>query len=181
MNSKKIFFLLLLNVLISNLATAKNQEKDTLATKRKIYLGAGVGINYGAFGVQANYLLADRIRFAAGYGANGYDMVWNLGMYLRIIDLGRFTPTFSYMYGYQNFINLKEVALFNKAYYGSSFGVGVEIWNRKKVNYLHIQGIYHVNSSELIDNLRALELVYNTNPDISSWAFSVGMHFGLGK
>ena len=156
--------------------------EDSLPKYRKVYLGPGLGINYGGIGIQLNYMPVKALRFSAGYGTNLLDMAYSFGINYRILADKRICPTASYYYGFNGYIKQDEKPEFNKTYYGSSLGAGVEVWNKRRTNFLHFQLLIPIQSLAFENDVEELnkaskDLNYKSSPIL----LSIGYHFGINK
>ncbi len=170
-------------ITVFTLSISKSHSlEDSLPKYRKVYLGPGLGINYGGIGVQLNYMPVKALRFSAGYGTNLLDMAYSLGLNYRILADKRICPTASYYYGFNGYIKQDEKPEFNKTYYGSSLGAGVEVWNKRRTNFLHFQIIIPIRTMAFTNELAELNKISkDTQYKVFPILLSIGYHFGINK
>lgn len=155
--------------------------EDSLPKYRKVYLGPGLGLNYGGIGVQLNYMPVKTIRLSAGYGTNLLTMAYSLGINYRILADKRICPTASYYYGFNGSIQQKKETQFNKTFYGSTLGAGVEFWNRRRVNFFHLQLLVPIRSFEFNKSIEEINKISEEKFNVIPLTVSLGFHFGINK
>ena len=175
-----LIFLIFLITLPSASAYLLRTDNDTSTVLRKVYLGGGIGLNYGGFGLQANILPIPHVRISAGYGTNLINMNYNLGLNFRMFPHKRFCPVMSYMYGYNGGIKRDDIINPGRSFKGSSLGAGLEIWNKKRVNFFQLQMLIPIKSIAFENQLGENDSdtffkIINYNPIL----LSVGFHFGI--
>lgn len=174
-------FLLFFNVAFAySSAHPLHPDRDTSSHLRKVYLGGGLGINYGGYGLQFNYLPISYVRLSASYGTNLIDMNYNFGVNFRIRPNSRLCPTFSYMLGYNGAVQNIDRPEISKSFKGSALGAGIEVWNKRKVNFFQFQIILPIRSIEFentIEETNASPFFKLTN--LNTFVFSIGYHFGI--
>lgn len=178
----KYTLLLFLTTIFSIATTSAKTREDSITKLRKVYLGPGLGFNYGGIGAQLNYMPVKTFRLSAGYGTNLLTMAYSLGINYRILANRRICPTGSYYYGYNGAIQQDEDKQYNKTFYGSTLGAGIELWNRKRINFLHLQLLVPIRSFEFNKSIEAINKIengekYNDLP----LSISLGFHFGINK
>lgn len=153
------------------------------ATPRKptVSVGFGAGLDYGGFGLRANYT---PIKYAGIFASAGYNIVglgYNLGVAIKTLPNSRVCPYLTAMYGYNAFIAITGITGYDKTYYGPTAGLGLEIWNPKRINYFNIEFLYPFHSQEFHDDLNAIKRnpLIKLNKTPPNFAFSIGYHIGL--
>lgn len=176
-----LVYFLFFNVATASFAAHPSHPNiDTSYHLRKVYLGGGLGINYGGYGVQANYLPISNIRLSAGYGTNLIDMNYNFGINFRFLPTRRLCPIFSYMLGYNGGIEYKDKPELSQSFKGSALGAGIEIWNKRKVNFFQFQLVLPIRSIEFENKIEEI----NSSPffkltNLNTILLSIGYHFGI--
>lgn len=158
----------------------QNPHVDTTVFQTRVSLGLGVGINYGGFGAQANYLFGNNFRISAGYGTNLVKMNYSLGISYRFLSKSTFCPVLSYAYGYHKTVYDRENVEKSTSYNGSSIGLGLEIWNNQRDSYFLINAFLPIETinnikSNTIENSSKFYQLLNSNPIV----FSVGYHLAI--
>ena len=121
--------------------------------------GFGLGLDYGGI-LGGNLLFYPQKNIGLFFGA-GYALIgigYNAGVKLRV-PLGRFTPYFLCMYGYNTVIKISNAPMFNKFFYGYTIGLGEDFMSSKHNKNGHItfailfpMRVYAVN--DYIDDLK---------------------------
>ncbi len=180
MKNKFQYFIALLFTLIS-IKTVNAQADAENSSHQKAYFGFGLGIDYGGFGMRAQFLPAKNIGVFGGFGYNLVDIGYNAGLIIKPLPGKKIQPVLLAMYGYNAAlkVNYGFGASFAKSYYGFSAGAGCEIVNKKN----------HVWSLELLVPFRNSEFdeKYNSlknsgvefNPGILPITFTVGYNFAV--
>ena len=164
-----------------SIKTVNAQSDAENASHQKAYFGFGLGIDYGGFGMRAQFLPAKNIGVFGGFGYNLIDIGYNAGLIVKPVPGKKIQPVLLAMYGYNAAlkVNYGFGSSFAKSYYGFSAGAGCEIVNKKN----------HVWSLELLVPFRNSEFneEYNSlknsgvvfNPGILPITFTVGYNFGV--
>jgi hypothetical protein len=172
---KCILILVLICIFSISFSQAPEKEKPNSG---KFNLGAGIGMDYGGIGGRLTVLVSPRIEF---FGALGYNLLGvgvNGGADLRILPHSRICPYVGAMYGYNAVIKVDGASQYNKTYYGPSFALGLEFWGRNRPNFLNIELILPIRSSDFqndYDNLKNNPGIVFKN-DLIPVGFSLGFH-----
>lgn len=175
----RVLFLFFCFATFSSQASVLHSDDDSLKVLRKVYVGGGIGLNYGGFGVQANLLPIPIVRLSVGYGTNLIDMNYNLGFNFRLFPYKRFCPVISYMYGYNGGIKTNDITNSGTSFNGSSFGAGIEIWNKRKVHFFQFQFILPIRSLVFEEQIQMYEESFFKKLNYSPILISLGYHFGI--
>lgn len=180
----KINLRLLLTVMALSLAALVNAQDKTATPegpKNSLYLGFGVGFDYGGIGARLEYL---PIKSLGIFGAGGYNLGgfgYNFGASVKLLPKAKVTPTITGMYGYNAMIKIKsDYGFDNKVttYYGPTFGAGVEIKMGKAKNKLAMSLLVPIRSSKFHDDYDYAKANYGLS-DISPVGFSIGYNLSL--
>ena len=128
------FYLLLLLTTTSitkSFAQSTSLETETKPSYTNSYFGLGLGQDYGAIGIKAEFLPSKYVGIFAGAGYALIDPTFNVGVSAKLIPDKKFCPTITAMYGYNAVIYLKDsyggVRAQSKIYYGATAGAGGEL------------------------------------------------------
>ncbi len=111
--------------------------------------GAGLGIDYGGFGVRLTVLPSKYVGLflAGGYAIAGFGL--NGGVMVKTAPDRRVSPYFNVMYGYNAAIAVIGASKSNKLYNGVSLGGGVQLKSRRTpTNYWLFGLVVAFRSSE---------------------------------
>jgi hypothetical protein len=102
------------------------RAKETAFTR--VYVGPGVGIDFGGIGLNAMSMLTERVGLFGALGYNFDNIGLNGGVRLYTTNqIARWRPFFSAMYGYNAVYLIKNAENFNRTFYGTTIGVGVDL------------------------------------------------------
>jgi hypothetical protein len=144
-------------------------------------IGLGIGLDYGAIGVQFQFRPEAHVALFAGVGYALVGAGYNAGVNFRILPDKRACPFISAMYGYNAVVLVKGASQYNQIYYGSSFGAGVELRKRSRNHFWRIELLIPQRPAEFHDDYEALKL----NPLIKmgakppGFAISGGFHWAF--
>lgn len=126
---KKLTILLLLAISLKVCA----QEADSINVKAdKFSFGLGMGFDYGGFGANLVFYPTQNFGLFAGAGYAMYGMGKNGGVKIRFnaAESNRIKPYITAMYGYNAVIIVKNSTQFNKMFYGTTLGFGIDFRQR---------------------------------------------------
>lgn len=122
-------------------------------SSQQLYLGPGLGLDHGGFGVKAEYMPIKSLGVHAGVGYYVISAGWSIGVSWKILpDLPRVTPVLGAMYGTNAGIKIENQDNLNKVSSGISFAGGVDIRVGKKNNKIEAGLIVPVRSKEFRDH-----------------------------
>ncbi len=151
------------------------------------YFGFGIGQEYGAIGIRAEYLPTKYIGIFAGAGYALIDPAFNVGVSAKLIPGKKFCPTVTAMYGYNGVIKLTDrygsTQSSSKIYYGPTIGAGGELNIDKYHGHkLSISALAPLRNSAFQKDYNELkDAGYKFRPDIVPVTFSIGVNFGISK
>jgi hypothetical protein len=94
----------------------------------RFYMGIGVGIDFGGIGLNAMRMVTEYVGVFGAFGYNLDNIGLNGGVRLYTKDqLASWRPYFSAMYGYNTVYVIKNADNFNRTFYGTTIGVGVDL------------------------------------------------------
>ncbi len=179
--------LILLIFSINSFAQPKAMKDEINTGYTNSYFGFGIGQDYGAIGIRAEYLPSKYIGIFAGAGYALIDPAFNVGVSAKLLPGKKFCPAIIAMYGYNGVIKLTDrygsTQSSSKIYYGLTIGVGGEL----KIDKYHghklcISAFAPFKNSEFRKDYNALkDAGYKFKPDIVPVTFSIGVNFGISK
>ena len=150
-------------------------------------LGFGMGLDYGGFGMNFNYFPINDLGFFIGGGYALADFGVNGGIKVRVVSDKKFTrvsPFLIGMYGYNTVIKIENASQYNKLFYGTTIGFGVDfLGNPHRKGYLSLAlliPIRNSNVNEYIDDLKNNHGVNFTNK-LTPVTISIGYKFVLAR
>lgn len=164
----------------SALPTEEEEENEAA----NLYLGIGLGLDYGGLGGRLTFIPGDAdktsvgIFVAAGFALNG--LGFNAGLNVRIGEQ-RLVPTISAMYGYNGVIKVVGAPQYDKTYYGPSLAIGFENKTRNSDdNHIHVELVIPFRSSAFENDIKALQNTAGIEiNDPSPVLISIGYHFKI--
>jgi hypothetical protein len=174
------FLILFFSAISITLAQDIQQDSEVQKPASSMSLGIGLGLDYGGIGTKWAFSPSQNVSLFAGLGYNFKGLGYNFGLALKPKSEKRVVPYVTAMYGYNAVIVIQGLSDFRKAYYGPTFGFGLELNSRRNENFWNIGLYIPVRSKEFKDTMDALK----NNPMIEiadPWpiAFSFGYNFRL--
>ena len=126
---KKIYAILLFIAAGIFYANAQIMATDlTDPTTEKLNLGVGIGFDYGTIGANLLFYTQKNIGIFAGGGYNLMGFSYNAGLKGRFFvnETAAVVPFVTAMYGNNSTVIVKNMTNLNKAFYGPTFGAGVD-------------------------------------------------------
>ncbi len=141
-----------------------------------VNFGVGLGLSYGGIGARLSAFPIPNVGVFGAVGYNLHKAGYNVGGIVRVLPKKRVCPVVMGMYGYNAVIIVTGADEYNKTYYGTSFGGGVEIRFRNST-FLNLELLMPVRSQEWRDDF---DFLLN-NPAIEITeplpvTFSIGYH-----
>jgi hypothetical protein len=151
-------------------------------SEQKIYLGAGVGFDYGGIGGKVEYLPVKHVGVFGGLGYNLLSLGWNVGATYKILPDKKVSPNLMAFYGYNAVI--KGSDSYSEQYemtsYGLSLGANIDIMLGSKGNKLSVGLFVPIHSSKFNDNYDRAKADNNmTITSLMPVGFSIGYNFRL--
>lgn len=152
-------------------------SQDSLKYEEKpLYVGLGVGIDFGGFGGKLEYMFLDYggLFVGGGYNLKGFGI--NGGVMLKAFPRKLLKPYLSVMYGHTGIIVIENASQYNMTDYGFSLGTGIELKTRN-LNAWQLGIVLPFRSDEFRDHFQDLK----DNPDISlpGRLFPIGISVGF--
>jgi len=147
----------------------------------KFSIGPGIGLDYGGIGMNAIFYPQQNIGVFAGggYDLNGFG--YNVGLKGRLMTFKIIDPYLLAMYGYNAIIVVSNATVFNKTFYGPTFGAGIDFRSKKpmKTGYWSLALLVPIKGSDAdayADYLEKYKGVKFDN-DFFPIDISIGYHF----
>lgn len=121
---------LLLICFVLVLHSGFSQENES--SYKPFYGGFGLGMDFGGFGLKAEYMLFKYAGPFVGVGYNLYGLGFNGGLIVKPFPDNKFTPYVLAMGGYTGVIVIRGAAQYNRIDYGISLGAGFELKTKNK-------------------------------------------------
>ena len=179
MKRSAIILVLLVSALNANCQDSTLPDGSVVATRFNI--GFGAGLDYGGFGAKLNFLISEKFELFGGLGYNILGLGFNAGADFRLAPNSRYCPYIGAMYGYNAVIKVIGAEYYNQTYYGPSFNLGLEMWSGRNPNFLNIELLLPIRSTEYQNDIQSLK----DNPAITfsneplPVAFSIGYHISF--
>jgi hypothetical protein len=149
---------------------------------QNVYLGLGIGFDYGGIGGKIEYLPTKNFGLIGGIGHNMLSVGWNLGATYKILPDKKVSPNLMVLYGYNaTFIGKDSYAeKYEMTSYGFTFGINVDL-NTKSGNKWSFGLLIPIRSSKFNDNYDAAKNDPNLNleNELIPIGLSVGYNFKL--
>ena len=126
--------------------------------RRQIYLGTGIGLDYGGIGGKIEFLPARHFGLLAGVGYNFLSVGWNVGGTCKILPGKAVSPNLAVLYGY----NATSIGTdsyserYNMTSYGLSIGVSLDIRVNRRGHKISVGLFYPFVSDKFTDNYNKL-------------------------
>ena len=150
-------------------------------SSQKVYLGPGMGLDYGGIGGKVEYL---PIKYLGLYGGVGYNLLsigWNVGATCKILPNKRVSPNLMVFYGYNGVTKVIGASQYNMTSYGVTVGGNLDIKIGSKGNKLSAGLFVPIRSQKFMDNYDAMKNDRNIEMinSLLPIAISVGFNFAL--
>lgn len=145
-------------------------------------LGAGIGLNYGGFGLCFSYLPLKPLTLFGGVGNNLNGLGAQMGAHISLLNRNHADCFFSGMYGYNAVLLVTGAVERTTTYYGPSVGLGTDFaLGKLKRSFIRFQLIKPFRPEVYYDAIDALKKVgYQLKP-ATPVTFSLGFHVYLGQ
>ena len=124
---------------------------------QQVYLGLGMGFDYGGFGGKIEYLPIKNFGIFGGLGYNLLSAGWNLGATYKILPDKKISPNLMAFYGYNGVSKVNGAPEYEMTSYGVTIGVNLDILVGSKGNKLSIGLFVPIRSSKFMDNYDAMK------------------------
>ncbi|MDR0754317.1 MAG: hypothetical protein LBF04_02900 [Prevotellaceae bacterium] len=140
-----------------------------------IYLGLGIGFDYGGIGGKIEYLPTKHFGLFGGLGHNMLSVGWNMGATYKILPDRKASPNLTVLYGYNGtYIGEDSYAeKYNMTSYGFTFGATIDV-KTKNGNKWSFGLFFPIRSSKFKRNYDAAK----NDPEVNH-LFEVDMPIGI--
>jgi hypothetical protein len=123
---------------------------------QKVYIGPGIGLDYGGIGGKVEYLPVKYVGIFGGLGYNLLAVGWNVGALCKIQPDNIVSPSLMAFYGYNAIFEATDgySAQYRMLSYGMTFGVNLDIKRGNRGNKLNVGFFVPVRSPEFMDNYK---------------------------
>lgn len=98
----------------------------------RVYIGLGAGIDFGGIGLNTMSMVTEHVGLFGAFGYNFDNIGLNGGVRLYTKDQSaRWRPYLSTMYGYNAVYLIENADNFNRTFYGTTIGLGVDLRDSK--------------------------------------------------
>jgi len=173
---KKLLICVSLLLLGSSTYAQDNSENN----KNEIYVGPGIGLDYGGIGAKIEYRPVNQVSVFGGLGYNFVNLGWNVGATYNINISKKFELGPTAMYGYNAALRIEGAPHLDKVSNGPSFGLSgnVKFNDKGKLNF----GLYFpIRSKEFTDHYNMVKnsSYVDMKNSLSSVTFSIGYNFRI--
>ena len=164
----KIMYVLAIMLFMANNSNGQSGQQ--------VYLGVGMGFDYGGFGGKIEYL---PIKYVGVFGGVGYNLLsvgWNLGATYKILPNKRVSPNLMVFYGYNAVLKVKGASEYDITSYGVTIGGNLDIMTGR-VGKLSIGLFVPIRSQKFWD--RYNDPAIKKESELLPIAISVGYNFLL--
>lgn len=177
---KKLSFSLLFMAATST-AFAQDTPTQTPKEPNNVYMGLGLGLDYGGMGAKIEYLPVENIGVFAGLGYNLETAGWNVGASYKLWASERLSINPMAMYGYNGVLKVDGISEYDMVSYGVTFGVNLDIYVGKKGNKISTGLYVPIRSKKFMDNYDAAKEDYRVvmNNELLPVAIGVGYNWKI--
>ena len=145
--------------------------------EQKVYLGAGMGLDYGGiFGGKIEYLPVKNFGLYGGLGYNLLSIGWNVGATYKILPDKKVSPNLMLFYGYNGVSNVENAPEYKMTSYGVTIGGNLDIKIGRKGNKLSISLFFPIRTQKFLDNYDAIK----NDPRVELKNDLLPIAFGIG-
>ena len=171
---KKIIKMIVVGV-VSIIAVPKVCAQE----KNQIYIGLGLGFDYGGIGAKIEYLPVKHIGIFGSLGYNILDVGWNLGATYKIMPDKKVSVNPMVFYGYNGGSKISGAPEYDMISYGFTAGVNVDIKMGKKGNKLSAGLFVPFRSQKFMDNYDAIKNDYRITMETELLPIAVGVGYNF--
>lgn len=174
---KSILLFLFLLLCQSSISFAQNHDQEKVQSP--VYLGIGLGLDYGGFGLKFEYQPIKYLGLIGSLGFNLQGLGINVGASFYPLPDKKFQPLATLLYGYNAAIINNDMSEYNKTYYGITPGIGAALKTGKKGNKLYLAIFRPFRSQSFKDDYQAMKNnpLIKIEQDILPVTFSIGFNW----
>ena len=143
--------------------------------KQKVYVGPGVGLDYGGVGGKIGFFFSKQLGLIGGVGYNFLSVGWNVGATYKISPETPFSGNLLYFWGY-NAVTRAEKSKYEMTSMGITYGGNVEYKLGKKGNTLSLGVLTPIRSEKFKDNYE--DMKGNVDVKLKNKLWPVSFSFG---
>jgi len=144
--------------------------------EQKVYLGAGMGLDYGGFGGKVEYLPVKYFGIFGGVGHNLQTVGWNVGVTGKMLPDKKMSPNLMLFYGYNGALKVIGGSDYDMTCYGVTVGANLDIKLGRKGHKLSVGLFVPFRTTEFKDNYEAAK----NDPNIETLAPLLPIMLGVG-
>ena len=153
-------------------------------TEQKVYIGAGMGLDYGGIiGGKVEYLPIKHLGLFGGVGYNTLSLGWNAGASLKFTPEKRSSAHLMAFYGYNGVLKVSNTWKYeDMVSYGVTFGLGWDVKLGRGARNKFSFGLFvPIRSKEFMDTWNAIKKDKDMKVEqkLMPIAISFGFNFGL--
>ena len=151
------------------------------SNEQHVFLGAGLGFEYGGFGAKVEYLPVKNFGLFGGLGYNLLTAGWNLGATYKMLPDKKVSPNIMLLYGYNGVSKVEGAPKYDMTSYGVTIGANVDISVGHKGNKISIGLFAPIRSGKFMDNYDKMKADSNIEikNDLLPISLSIGYNFIL--
>ncbi|MFT4661937.1 MAG: hypothetical protein ACI8XB_002219 [Patiriisocius sp.] len=164
-------------VLYSQSSHFLNQRTD------ESFISMGIGLDHGGIGIQVGGNVSNGVYLFGGIGYALIGIGANVGTKIQLKSEGSSSKTIPFlegMYGYNAVIAVKNASGLNKAFYGPSFGGGLDFYSNSG-NFFSLGILVPIRGEDVDDYIQSLKRNYGVvfENDLPPIALSLGYGFSI--
>lgn len=167
---KKTLLLFVLTMIVNHISAQENNQ---------VYLGPGIGLDYGGVGAKLEYLPIKNIGIFGGVGYNLLSVGWNVGATYKIMPDKKVSLNPMVFYGYNGGSKVDGVSEYDMTSYGVTVGLNVDIKMGKDGNKLSAGLFVPFRSEKFIDNYDAIKNDYRVSIQNELLPITVGVGYNF--
>lgn len=156
-------------------------QQASAQENNQVYLGLGLGLDYGGIGAKVEYLPVKNVGVFAGMGYNILGVGWNVGATYKIMPDKKVSVNPMVFYGYNGGSKVTGAPEYDMISNGVTAGVNVDIKMGKRGNKLSAGLFVPFRSQKFMDNYDAIKNDYRVTlqTELLPIAVGVGYNFKL--
>jgi len=127
LTAKKKVFMKKIMTLAFTLLLSNFTKAQEITEKNQLYIGIGIGLDYGSLGGKIEYLPIEEVSVFGGIGYNYVNVGWNLGGSYNIKMSERVTLKPTAMYGSNGSVRIDGSPKYDKVSNGLTLGLGLDL------------------------------------------------------
>lgn len=145
----------------------------------QIYLGLGLGLDYGGIGAKIEYLPIKNVGVFGSLGYNFLNVGWNVGATYKIMPDKKVSINPMVFYGYNGGSKIDGAPEYDMISYGITAGVNVDIKMGKKGNKFSAGLFVPFRSNKFMDNYDIIKNDYRITMQTELLPIAVGVGYNF--